>query len=138
MYLIVTASLVLVPFFLGGTGRAAPVGEVATITPTETIQDESLTSNDVADITKRRAHDRPYHPELPRERLPALHVPPPHFVDRPRFADHGNHEKRAAENESNVSLQPRKRWGGWGGNGNNGCCGPHWNNGWPRKGCCGW
>jgi hypothetical protein len=137
MYLIVTASLVLVPFLLGGTGRAAPVGEVATATATETIQDESLTGNDVADITKRRIHDRPYPPELPTERLPDLHVPPPHFVDPLRFAPHGNHEKRTAETESNVKLQPRKRWGGWGGNGNNGCCGPHWNNGWGRKGCCG-
>jgi hypothetical protein len=137
MYLIVTASLVFVPFLLGGTARAAPVGEVGEVATTgESIQEECAVCGN--DITKRRAHDRPYASELPPEHPPVLHVSPPHY-EPPRFDRHEEHEKRSAENESNVSLEPRKRWAQWGGSNPNGCCGckKPWNS-WNRgPGCCG-
>src|ERR1700760_315671 len=117
MYLIVTASLVLVPILLGGTVRAAPVGAVATTS--ESLQENTLVSNGVTDITERQIHDQPYPPDLPPVQPPVLHVPPPHIVDPPRFGRHRPYEKRSAggessqSSESNVKLQPTKRWGGY-------------------------
>jgi hypothetical protein len=121
MYLIITASLALVPFLLGVPGRAAPTGEVATIS--EGLATDPSSYDEITDLSKRQPGEQ----QRREEKAQFVHVPPPHFE-----REHRAHEKREAESESNVKLQPRKRWG-YGSGGGPGCCG----NNWGGRGCCG-
>ena len=116
MYYLLSASLLLVPFLLSAPIQAAPTA----LANGGSYESKSALAAGLT-IAKRRAEE---HPPI-RE----IHVPIPevHPHEPPRIPEHHPVRREARpEAESNVKLQPTKRWGGWGGRG---CCGGN-NGGW--------
>jgi hypothetical protein len=117
MYYLLSASLLLVPFLLSVPIRAAPTA----LANAETYERRSALAADLA-ITKRRAQE---HPPIPEIHVPHPEVHPP---EPPRVLEHHPIKREASpEADSNVKLQPTKRWGGWGAGG---CCGSGSHGGW--------
>jgi hypothetical protein len=132
MYLLVTATLFLVPLLFGDPSAGAPTGEIIHAqhcpeTGKETTHDYSLRKREAGEESSGSEKSK-------REAEPVVYVD----ASRPQ------NDKR--DTVTNVSLQPSKRWyggGGWGGdhgyNQNRGCCATGcrpvtWGGG---NGCCG-
>jgi hypothetical protein len=135
MHYLLSASLALLPILLGAPITQAAPTEHAPLSPAELHRlkvAEKIAQEHHAAVKPRAeperhpdidvaAHAREYlHHEKIKRAFEVPHVP----VTVKRKAE--SLAKREASPESNVSLQPRKRWGGYGG----GCGGCGGNGGW--------